>query len=121
MIKLFLKAVLLIAMLGAGYLFYLQMMQQREFIEQENAAIRLYNEGEYAKAAETLEELLPKVRGETRTRVTRQLADWYTSLSQDPALSLQKQAAYARKALQYDEDAQIGQVMRLYLEKNPEP
>lgn len=111
---LIIKILIVVTLVGGIYFFY----TQRELIKQGNAATELINKGKYKAATEKLETALDSTNSDlVPEHIYNKLGIAYKELSLNPSLPIKKQVKYARKALKYDPDAPVGELMRRYIDK----
>jgi len=78
---------------------------KRQLILDENRAVELQNQGQYAQAATAYEALLARSKGEQAQRVKVSLATCYVSLAEDPARAWAEALELYRKAYRLDPKA----------------
>ena len=97
-------------LIGAGILactvwFARQQWHKRQLILQENQAVELQNQDQYAQAATLYEALLPRAQGEQAARLRGNLAVCYVAMAEDPAIPVKDGLELYRKAHALDPKA----------------
>ena len=75
---------------------------KRQLIVEENRAVEMQNQTQYAQAATAYEALRPKLQGEAAQRLKANLAACYAAMAEDPALPAPAVFELYRKAYALD-------------------
>jgi hypothetical protein len=75
---------------------------KRQLILEENRAVEMQNQAQYAQAATAYAALLPKLTGDAAPRVKASLAACYAAMAEDPALAAPAVFELYRKAYSID-------------------
>lgn len=97
-------AVAVVALASAAWVGRAQWVR-RQLILEENRAVELQNQGQYAQAATAYEALLARSKGEQAQRVSANLAGCYASLAEEPARPWAEALELYRKAYRLDPKA----------------
>lgn len=94
---------------------------KRQLILEENRAVEMQNQAQYARAAPAYEALLPKLKGDPAQRVKANLAACYVALAEDPTLAAPAVFELYRKAYGSDPAAVTNPAILKRLGQGPKP
>ena len=97
-VRLVLAVLVLAAAVWVGH----RQWRQRQLILDENCAVELQNQAQYAQAVGAYGALLPKLQGEAAQRVKSNLAACYVGMSEDPSLTGTEVLELQRQAYELD-------------------
>jgi phage-related minor tail protein len=105
----------LVALACAAWLGRVQWVR-RQLILEENRAVELQNQAQYAQAVAAYTALLPKVTAEQAQRIRGNLALCYVGMAEEPARPWDEVLELSRKAYELDSDAVTNSAIRKRLE-----
>jgi hypothetical protein len=108
-------AVAVVALASAAWVGRVQWVR-RQLILEENRAVELQNQAQYAQAVAAYEALLPRAKGEQAQRVRGNLARCYVGLSEEPARPWSEVLDLSRKAYRLDPEAVTNPAIRKRLQ-----